>query len=315
MTENDREYIKYLVRKEIPLSTIDETKRIMAACSDLADTLSNPVVTDEEKHGIIRQIFPENMQHFVINLCDGGAVSRMGSILDEYTELCIERQGSIRAVVRYVTPLTESQQADMKNFIKEKFNRTDVNIEYRCDPDIIGGFILNAGDYEYDKSYRTSLKLMRESLRHRANFHSDDEAPFADLDSDLDNAKRANDIISVLKSEVNDFDRKSGITETGYVTRMGDGIAMVHGMNHVMYGELVEFENGVRGIVQNIEMKSCGVVLLGDEYGITEGSTVMRTGKRAGVGVSDELLGRVVDALGAPIGRTGSYTCRRLFSN
>ena len=124
---------------------------------------------------------------------------------------------------------------------------------------------------------------MRESLRHRANFHSDDEAPFADLDSDLDNAKRANDIISVLKSEVNDFDRKSGITETGYVTRMGDGIAMVHGMNHVMYGELVEFENGVRGIVQNIETKSCGVVLLGDEYGITEGSTVMRTGKRAGV--------------------------------
>lgn len=306
MTENDREYIKYLVRKEIPLSTIDETKRIMSVCSDLADTLSNPVVTDEEKHGIIRQIFPENMHHFVISLCDGGAVSRMGSILDEYTELCIERQGSIRAVVRYVTPLTESQQEDMKNFIKEKFNRTDVNIEYRCDPEIIGGFILNAGDYEYDKSYRTSLKLMRESLRHRANFHSDDEAPFADLDSDLDNAKRANDIISVLKSEVNDFDRKSGITETGYVTRMGDGIAMVHGMNHVMYGELVEFENGVRGIVQNIETKSCGVVLLGDEYGITEGSTVMRTGKRAGVGVSDELLGRVVDALGAPIDGLGA---------
>jgi F-type H+-transporting ATPase subunit alpha len=304
MKENDREYIRYLVQKEIPLSTIDETKKIMSVCSDLADTLSNPVVTTEEKHGIIRQVFPETMQQFVINLCDGEAVGRINDILSEYTELCIERQGSIRAVVRYVTPLTEAQQADMKNFIKEKFNKDDVNIEYRCDPDIIGGFILNAGDFEYDKSYRTSLKLMRESLRKSSHIGSGD-SPFADLDEESDNAKRANDIISVLKSEVDDFDRKSGITETGYITRMGDGIAVVHGMNHVMYGELVEFENGVRGIVQNIETKSCGVVLLGDDHGLTEGSTVMRTGKRAGVGVSDELLGRVVDALGSPIDGLG----------
>ena len=117
MTENDREYIKYLVQKEIPLSTIDETKKIMSVCSDLTDTLNNPVVTDEEKHSIIRQIFPESMHHFLIKICDDNAVNKLDKILDEYTELCIERQGSIRAVVRYVTPLTESQQQDIKNFI------------------------------------------------------------------------------------------------------------------------------------------------------------------------------------------------------
>ncbi len=111
----------------------------------------------------------------------------------------------------------------------------------------------------------------------------------------------ANEIISVLKSEIEDFDRKSGVQETGTVVRVGDGIATVFGMSHAMYGELVEFETGVRGIVQNLETKTIGVVLLGSDYGITEGTQVVRTGKRAGIGVCQEMIGRVVDALGSPI--------------
>jgi len=313
MMENDREYIKLLVQKDIPLSVIEESKRILSACSDLPDTLGNPVVTNGEKHGIIRQIFPEVMQQFIFDVCDAGDSGKLEEIFDEYIDLCIERKGSIKAVVRYVTPLSESQQEDMKSFIREKFNKSDVNIEYRCDPDIIGGFILNAGDYEYDKSYRTSLRLMRESLKHRASASVGESEPFAEIDGSDDSAKRAGDIISVLKSEVDDFDRKAGVTETGYITRMGDGIAMVHGMNHVMYGELVEFENGVRGIVQNIEAKSIGIVLLGSDRGLTEGSSVIRTGKRAGVGVSEQMLGRVVDALGAPIDGLGSIHAEDYF--
>ena len=111
----------------------------------------------------------------------------------------------------------------------------------------------------------------------------------------------ASEIISVLKSEIADFDRKTGVQETGTVVRVGDGIATVFGMQRAMYGELVEFETGVRGIVQNLEPKTIGVVLLGSDYGITEGTSVVRTGKRAGIGVSPALIGRVVDALGSPI--------------
>ena len=111
----------------------------------------------------------------------------------------------------------------------------------------------------------------------------------------------ASEIISVLKSEIEDFDRKSGVQETGTVVRVGDGIATVFGMQHAMYGELVEFETGVRGIVQNLETKTIGVVLLGSDYGITEGTTVVRTGKRAGIGVTQKMIGRVVGALGNPI--------------
>lgn len=72
-----------------------------------------------------------------------------------------------------------------------------------------------------------------------------------------------------------------------------------------MYGELVEFETGVKGIVQNVERKTLGCVLLGSDHGLTEGSKVVRTKKRAGVGVGEKLLGRVVDALGAPIDGMG----------
>ena len=114
------------------------------------------------------------------------------------------------------------------------------------------------------------------------------------------------EIISVLKSEIEDYDVKTEIQETGTVVSVGDGIANVYGINHAMYGEIVEFENGVRGLVQNIEMKTIGVVLLGSDRDLTEGSKVVRTGKKAGIGVSDAMLGRVVNALGAPIDGKGS---------
>ena len=113
------------------------------------------------------------------------------------------------------------------------------------------------------------------------------------------------EIISVLKSEIEDYDVKTEIQETGTVVSVGDGIANVYGINHAMYGEIVEFENGVRGLVQNIEMKTIGVVLLGSDRELTEGSKVVRTGKKAGIGVSDAMLGRVVNALGAPIDGKG----------
>ncbi len=114
-----------------------------------------------------------------------------------------------------------------------------------------------------------------------------------------------NEIISVLKSEIENYDIKTIVKETGTVIQIGDGIATIYGMEHAMYGELVEFETGVRGIVQNLEMRTISCVLLGTDYGITEGSKVERTGKRAGVPVSNSLIGRVVDALGSPIDGKG----------
>ncbi len=122
-----------------------------------------------------------------------------------------------------------------------------------------------------------------------------------------------NDIISVLKSEIEDYDIKMTVKETGTVISIGDGIATVYGLDHAMYGELVEFETGVRGIVQNLQLKTIGCVLLGSDYGIKEGSKVVRTKKRAGVPVSENLIGRVVDALGSPIDGKGPIDANELF--
>ena len=298
MKDSDKEYLKELVRLDISQTDADGTRKILEECGDVADTLANPLITHDEKRGIITKLFPESIQKFIITLVRNGDVERLAEILEEYDELLLDKHGSIKAVVRYVTPLTESQQADLKKFIIDKFVKDDVALEYRYDPDIIGGFILNAGDVEYDKSYRTALRKMKDSFQEKAAQEPEKQAGAAE--------GKSSDIISVLKTEVRDFDVRSGATETGFITKLGDGIASVFGMHGVMYGELVEFENGVRGIVQNLEEKSVGVVLLGDDHGLTEGSSVIRTGKRAGVGVSDELLGRVVDALGAPIDGLGN---------
>lgn len=307
MTDFDKELLKDLIRLDIPQDDVSETQKIFESCGDVAETLSNPLVTYDEKKAVITKLFPESLHKFIMNAVKGGAVERIGEILDEYTDVLLEKQGSIRAVVRYVTPLTESQQADLRRFIMDKFVKEDVAIEYRHDPDIIGGFILNAGDIEYDKSYRTSLRMMKESLHSKAAEYTENAG------EDKIASGSMNDIISVLKTEVKDFDIKTGATETGFITRLGDGIARVQGMNSVMYGELVEFETGIRGIVQSLEEKTAGVVLLGDDHGLTEGSSVIRTGKRAGIGVSDELLGRVVDALGSPIDGLGSISAEDYF--
>lgn len=307
MTDFDKELLKDLIRLDVPQDDVSETRKIFESCGDVAETLANPLVTYDEKKSIITKLFPENLHKFIMNAIRGGAVERIGEILDEYTDFLLEQQGSIKAVVRYVTPLTESQQADLRRFIMDKFMKEDVAIEYRHDPDIIGGFILNAGDIEYDKSYRTSLRLMKESLHSKAAEYSENAGEDKIVSGSM------SDIISVLKTEVKDFDVKIGATETGFITRLGDGIARVQGMNSVMYGELVEFETGIRGIVQSLEEKTAGVVLLGDDHGLTEGSSVVRTGKRAGIGVSDELLGRVVDALGSPIDGLGNISAEDYF--
>lgn len=116
---------------------------------------------------------------------------------------------------------------------------------------------------------------------------------------------KQDEILSVLKNEIENFDSKTQISETGQVIQIHDGIANVYGINHAMYGELVEFETGIYGIVQNIEYKSVGVVLLGSDEGLREGSSVKRTGRKAGVPVGYGMIGRVLNALGKPIDALG----------
>ncbi len=303
MKDTAKEFLNELLRLNISREDIETAKGIFSACPDVKDTLANPLITYDEKRIAIKQIFPKSLERSVANAAKSGLMGEIEDILDAYLDALLEKQKSIKAVVRYVTPLTETQQAELRRFIMEKFTKEDVDIEYKHDPDIIGGFILSAGDVEFDRSYRTSLRSIRDNLKKKAN----------EGVTISGGEFKSKDIISVLKTGIKDFEVRSGASETGFIIRLGDGIARVRGMSGVMYGELVEFETGVRGIVQNIEDDSVGIVLLGDDYGLTEGSTVVRTCKRAGIGVSDELLGRVVDALGSPIDGQGQIHAEDYF--
>ena len=113
------------------------------------------------------------------------------------------------------------------------------------------------------------------------------------------------EIISILKSEIANFDCEASDKETGTVIWVGDGIATVYGIEHAMYGEIVLFENGVKGMVQDIKRTETGCILFGRDTGIKEGTRVTRTGKRAGIPVGDAFVGRIIDALGAPIDGQG----------
>nr|WP_315047106.1 F0F1 ATP synthase subunit alpha [uncultured Campylobacter sp.] len=117
---------------------------------------------------------------------------------------------------------------------------------------------------------------------------------------------KADEIISIIKERIENFDLSVDIEETGKVVSVADGVANVYGLKNVMANEMVEFENGARGIALNLEESSVGIVILGDTSGINEGSSVKRLGKLLRVPVGDALIGRVVNALGEPIDGKGA---------
>ena len=115
----------------------------------------------------------------------------------------------------------------------------------------------------------------------------------------------ASDIISILKSEIEHYDWEKEGQETGEVIWVGDGIATVYGIDHAVYGEIVVFENGLKGMVQDIRRNEIGCILFGKDTGIKEGTKVVRTKKKAGIPVGDAYVGRIINALGEPIDGKG----------
>lgn len=118
-------------------------------------------------------------------------------------------------------------------------------------------------------------------------------------------AMSSEEIISILKSEIEQYDEISKEQEVGSVIWVGDGIATIYGIEHAMYGEIVVFENGIKGMVLDIKQTQISCIIFGRDTQIKEGTKVTRTKRRAGVPVGDAFLGRIVDALGAPIDGKG----------
>lgn len=115
----------------------------------------------------------------------------------------------------------------------------------------------------------------------------------------------SDEIISIIKEEIHNYDEISRNQEVGTVVSVGDGIATIYGLDHAMYGEIITLENGLKGMVQDIKQNEISCILFGDDSEVTQGTKAARTKRRAGIPVGEAYIGRIVDALGSPIDGRG----------
>ena len=181
-----------------------------------------------------------------------------------------------------------AHQQRLLDFLREKHGAKADSLEIRVDPSLLGGFILSAEGYTYDYSVRGRIHQMGEALKANPVTFEDPK-----------------ELAESIRQDIQAFVPSKDPVELGTVTEVSDGIVTASGLPRAMYGELVIFENGERGMVLDLRTDSVGIVLLGAGDDLGEGATVRRTGRTVEVPVGEGLLGRVVDALGRPIDDMG----------
>ena len=205
----------------------------------------------------------------------------------------------MEAELLYVTKPSDSQLEGIKNFVRKEYKNQgfaesdtgEVDINLIEDASLKSGFILRLGAKEYDWSEQGRIA----QLTNRIN----------DVVTKTGQNLSSQNIVSILRASIEEFELEAKTREIGTVTFVGDGIVTVEGINHSCYGEIVIFDCGVKGMVQDVRRDEIGIILFGRDTEIFEGSHVVRTGKMAGTPVGDAFLGRIIDALGSPIDGAG----------
>ncbi|WP_173472597.1 F0F1 ATP synthase subunit alpha [Eubacterium ruminantium] len=178
------------------------------------------------------------------------------------------------------------QKEKFLEFLSKKNGGRPVTLEWVKDKSLGNGFKLCCGSEIYDWTTEGRLRQFKEMI------------------DDID-VSETNDVVGLVKENIKNWKLKIRVDETGKVISVGDGIAVVSGLDRVKYGEIVAFECGVKGMIQDLNYDEAGVILFGDDNEITEDSLVYRTGKTAGIPVGDAFIGRVVNALGEPVDGKG----------
>lgn len=192
------------------------------------------------------------------------------------------KQSRLTATLLCVTPPDEHQEQGIRAFLQKKYGE-DVALTIQQDASLKSGFQLHVGSEVYDWSARGRMEQFRQQVEQLV----------------AKNTRK--DIIPLLRSSIDEFRLLAKSSEVGTVKSIGDGIAVVEGLEHAAYGEILMFDNGIKGMVQDLRRNETGCILFDNADDISAGSKVARTGKTAGVPVGDAFLGRVVDALGRPI--------------
>ena len=215
-------------------------------------------------------------------------------MIADYRKFYDVSRGVTRAEVTSAAALTDANVAALKESLRAASGGREVALDMKVDPSIIGGLIVKLGSRMVDGSLKTKLNAIR--TRH-------ERGRLMDI--------RAAEISSILKTQIANFGAEAHVTEVGQVLSVGDGIARAYGLDKVQAGEMVEFENGTRGMALNLETDNVGIVIFGADREIKEGQTVKRTGAIVDVPIGKALLGRVVDALGNPIDGKGPINAEK----
>ena len=218
-------------------------------------------------------------------------VKQTVELLEALPQVKVDYNPNLAVQISYVVPPTDDQLNKMKEFLKEKCHADTLDVTLKEDKNLLGGFIIRAGNEEYDWSMRGRLQQIERSMK-----------------ENVASADNMNDIITILKTEIDESAFDTSKREVGNVTWIGDGIVTIKGIDHAMYGEIVIFDTGVKGMVQDIRRNEIGCVLFGRDTGMKEGTRVIRSGKRAGIPVGEGFLGRVINALGEPIDGKGEIS-------
>ena len=192
------------------------------------------------------------------------------------------KQSRLTATLLCVTPPDEHQEQGIRAFLQKKYG-ADVALTIQQESSLKSGFQLHVGSEVYDWSAKGRMEQFRQQVEQLV----------------AKNTRK--DIIPLLRSSIDEFRLLAKSSEVGTVKSIGDGIAVVEGLEHAAYGEILMFDNGIKGMVQDLRRNETGCILFDNADDISAGSKVARTGKTAGVPVGDAFLGRVVDALGRPI--------------
>ena len=290
MTQTVIDYAKEMKRLSVSPEDVKQTVELLEALPQVKVDFENPTVELEKKIHLIEMIFPKQIRDFLELLCDHHDFNLFSEIVEAYHEELrkVENNPNLAVQISYVVPPTDDQLNKMKEFLKEKCHADALDVTLKEDKNLLGGFIIRAGNEEYDWSMRGRLQQIERSMK-----------------ENVAAADNMNDIITILKTEIDESAFDTNNREVGNVTWIGDGIVTIKGIDHAMYGEIVIFDTGVKGMVQDIRRNEIGCILFGRDTGMKEGTRVIRSGKRAGIPVGEGFLGRVINALGEPIDGKG----------
>ena len=289
MIKSQELYIKKLLSNQVSVGSLEDALRLLNGSEELRTTLNNPNYKTEEKQQVVNDLFSPSVREFMGELAENCQCDDLEELIEAYIVESDRQKNIVHATVTCTTPPDEKQLKGIEDFVRKEMKCENVVVDVKKDASLIGGFVIAIEGKEYDFSLKTKMQTIKDQILRTAKESTGDNK----------------EVLEVLRKDVKSFKENLQGEEVGQVVKVGDNIATVVGLGNAVYGEIVVFEDGTKGMVQNINLNSIGCILFGSDEEIEQGTKVKRTKRKAGVPVGDKFVGRVVNALGEPIDGLG----------